>query len=71
MPFWEAIINSGQASAPEMGLWLSRKTGDNLGGALTFGGAHSSYYSGDIEYLDLAGKESTFWALDVSGASGL
>ncbi|KAJ6573117.1 aspartic peptidase domain-containing protein [Mycena vulgaris] len=72
LPFWEAILASGQAASPEMGFWLSRVQGtpnpakEEPGGAFTFGGVNASLYSGDVEFLDLAGAQSTWWALHVS-----
>ncbi|KAJ6594861.1 aspartic peptidase domain-containing protein [Mycena capillaripes] len=68
-PFWQNIITSNQAAAPEMGFWLSRvlgtsnPTSDEPGGVFTFGGTNASLYSGDIEFLDLTGTASTFWSL--------
>jgi cathepsin D len=76
-PFWQAIIGGNQASAPEMGFWLSRfrgtsnPTNEEPGGAFTFGGVNASLYTGDIEFLALTGTASAFWSLDLSGLSPL
>ncbi|KAJ7265169.1 aspartic peptidase domain-containing protein [Mycena rebaudengoi] len=67
VPFWQAIINNNEAVSPEMGFWLSRKSGGPAGGGgFTFGGVNPLYYSGDIDFLSLTGTASKFWSLDVS-----
>ncbi|KAJ7491358.1 aspartic peptidase domain-containing protein [Mycena galericulata] len=72
-PFWQSIITSGQAAAPEMGMWLARAAGtsnttsDALGGVFTFGGTNTSLYAiQDVEFLNLTGPASTYWMLNVS-----
>ncbi|KAJ7132510.1 aspartic peptidase domain-containing protein [Mycena epipterygia] len=69
-PFWQSIITSGQAAAPEMGMWLARSAGtsdDPVGGVLTFGGTNTSLYAiQDVEFLNLTGPVSTYWMLNVS-----
>ncbi|KIK69445.1 hypothetical protein GYMLUDRAFT_80676 [Collybiopsis luxurians FD-317 M1] len=75
-PFWQALLDSGDLSQPEMGFWLRRETdadsstssnGDTEvpGGVFTLGGTNSSLFSGDIEFLDTQGIPS-FWLLTVT-----
>ncbi|KAJ7855543.1 aspartic peptidase domain-containing protein [Mycena leptocephala] len=74
-PFWQSLIAINPVSAPEMGFWLSRIVGttnpqsEEPCGVFMFGGANTSLYSGEIEFLDLTGPESTYWTLDVSAVT--
>ena len=58
-PFWEALTNSNQFSAPEMSFWLARDldpvTDTSLasGGVFTLGGTNSTLFSGNIEFQNL------------------
>ncbi|KAJ7230114.1 aspartic peptidase domain-containing protein [Mycena pura] len=66
VPFWQALVADGQA-AGEFGFWLSRsQTSGGIGGGFTFGGVNPLWYSGDIEFLDVTGKQGGYWTLDVS-----
>ncbi|VDC07576.1 unnamed protein product [Peniophora sp. CBMAI 1063] len=56
-PFWQALINAGDLSAPEMAFYLTRSsdvatnTADlPPGGTFTLGGTNSSFYMGDIDF---------------------
>ncbi|KAF7351968.1 Acid protease [Mycena venus] len=64
LPFWRAILEGKDISAPEFSIWLSHN-----GGAITFGGVNNSLFSGDIDYLDLAETNSTYWALDIAAVT--
>jgi cathepsin D len=70
-PFWQAVTNNDQLSAPEMSFWLARDANPSSatslapGGIFTLGGTNSSLFSGDIEFLDLASTPS-FWLLSLS-----
>ena len=48
-------------------------TNTEPGGILTLGGTNSSLFTGDIEFLNLAGTQSaqdaTFWLLELTGTS--
>jgi len=72
-PFWEALVNANQLSAPEMSFWLSRSTDASQtevsGGVFTLGGTNSSLYSGDIEFINMPGSTPSFWLLSLSGWS--
>ncbi|KAJ6592643.1 aspartic peptidase domain-containing protein [Mycena capillaripes] len=68
---WHSIFTSDQDSAPEFSLWLSsdpvRAVDESKpGGVLTLGGTNNSLFSGDIEFLDLTGPQSTWWSLNIS-----
>ncbi|KAJ7842349.1 aspartic peptidase domain-containing protein [Mycena olivaceomarginata] len=65
LPFWRAILEDSRISSPEFSIWLPR-IGSPGAGALTFGGTNTSLYSGEIEYLNLADTNSTYWALRLS-----
>ena len=70
-PFWEALANDNQFSAPEMSFWLDRDldptTTTSLapGGIFTLGGTNSTLFSGDIEFLNLTSTPS-LWTLNIS-----
>ncbi|KAJ7133757.1 aspartyl protease [Mycena crocata] len=70
--FWQSIFASDPSATAEMGFWLSRVRGtsnpakEEPGGAFTFGGVNAPMYSGDIEYLPVAGDASKFWSLNVT-----
>ncbi|KAJ7467054.1 aspartic peptidase A1 [Mycena latifolia] len=74
VPFWQGLVSGGQLTTPEMGFWLTRFRGERNvqdeepGGSFTLGGTNSTLFTGDIEFLDMAGgSPSTFWLLGVSG----
>jgi cathepsin D len=72
VPFWQALINNNQLSAPEMAFQLTRSQSEDdvPGGTFTLGGTNSSLFTGDIEFLDLVSSSTpSFWLLSVSGAS--
>ncbi|KAJ3759008.1 aspartic peptidase domain-containing protein [Lentinula raphanica] len=70
-PFWQALVNAGDLSSPEMSFWLAREgntvDGDTevSGGVFTLGGSNTSLFSGDIEFLDTQGTPS-FWLLTMN-----
>lgn len=77
VPFWQALVNGNQWTSPEMSFWLTRFLDDAAaegqeenGGVFTLGGTNSSLFTGDIEFINLAGSGSspTFWSLDVTSA---
>ncbi|KAJ7267220.1 aspartic peptidase domain-containing protein [Mycena rebaudengoi] len=71
-PFWQALIEANQLSAPEMAFQLTRSQSisDQPGGVFTLGGTNSSLFTGDIEFLDLTGSSTpTFWTLSVSAVT--
>ena len=78
VPFWLAVINSNPLMNPEMSFWLARDvnpvsaTSLGFGGVFTFGGTNSTFYSGEIEFLDLVvlkssqSTELSYWLLPFS-----
>ncbi|KAJ7204140.1 aspartyl protease [Mycena pura] len=73
VPFWQALINDNQLSAPEMSFHLARapSLADAPGGTFTLGGTDTAAFTGSIEFHDLAEVEGgpMFWMLRVSGAT--
>jgi len=71
VPFWQALINNNQLSAPEMSFWLSRDPSNSQvlepGGVFTLGGTNSTLYTGDIDFVDMPSGEPSFWLLTLSG----
>lgn len=71
-PFWQALINDGQLSSPEMSFYITRFRGDTAattlepGGTFTLGGVDTNLYTGSIEFLDLASTPS-YWLLNLAG----
>lgn len=77
VPFWQALVNAGDLSAPEMSFWLTRTADESggssvngdtevPGGVFTLGGTNTSLFSGDIEFNNVQGTPS-FWMLNLSG----
>ncbi|KAJ7122045.1 aspartyl protease [Mycena crocata] len=73
VPFWQGLISDKQLETPEMAFWLTRFRGvdghrdEEPGGSFTLGGTNASLFTGDIEFLDVAGGSTpTFWLLGVS-----
>jgi len=76
-PFWQELINSGALASPEMGVWLSRASSEDSdkevsvidgepevpGGIFTLGGANTTLFSGDLEFLNTQG--TSYWLLNV------
>ncbi|KAI0823420.1 acid protease [Trametes gibbosa] len=76
VPFWEALINNGEFSSPEIAFWLARHIDDRnppdeqSGGVLTLGGTNSTLFTGDIEFIPLSNAAApTFWMLTMTGAT--
>ncbi|KAJ6462136.1 aspartic peptidase domain-containing protein [Mycena sanguinolenta] len=66
--FWRALLAEQQGTSPEFGLWVSRPSNSSDKGAvLTLGGTNSSFFTGDIEFLDL--NQANSWALNISDLS--
>lgn len=71
VPFWQALINNNQLQAPEMAFALARLVDQNNapeeapGGTFTLGGTNSSLFTGDIEFLNLASSQPSFWLLSM------
>jgi cathepsin D len=64
--FWRALLAEQQGTSPEFGLWVSHPSNSSDKGAvLTLGGTNSSFFTGDIEFLDL--NQANSWALNISG----
>ncbi|KZV73514.1 acid protease [Peniophora sp. CONT] len=73
-PFWQALINGGELSSPEMSFYLTRfldtatsATETDPGGTFTLGGTNSSFYKGNIEFNAFPnGTQPSFWLQTVS-----
>lgn len=77
IPFWQALVNAGDLSEPEMSFWLSRTADEPTptsvngdmevpGGAFTLGGTNSSLFSGNIEFNNIV-QTPSFWLLNLGG----
>jgi len=72
-PFWQALVQGNQLTAPEMSFWLTRVRGttastqqDQNGGVFTLGGMNSSLFTGDVEFLNMPVSTPSFWLLSMS-----
>ncbi|KAJ7303706.1 aspartic peptidase domain-containing protein [Mycena albidolilacea] len=66
--FWRALLAEQQGTSLEFGLWVSRPSNSSDKGAvLTLGGTNSSFFTGDVEFLDL--NQTNSWALNISDLS--
>ncbi|KAL0956906.1 hypothetical protein HGRIS_003011 [Hohenbuehelia grisea] len=74
-PFWQALLNNGDLTEPDMGFWLKRLRGqsgvslEEPGGTFTLGGTNSSLFTGDIEFLPMTGNQRTFWLLNMQSVT--
>lgn len=74
-PFWKALVDGNQLTAPEMSFWLARFRGDDdagseePGGTFTLGGTNASLFTGDIEFIDLPVTTPSFWLLRLTCSS--
>lgn len=74
-PFWQALVNAGELSSPEMSFYLTRfletatsTTETDPGGTFTLGGTNSSFFKGDIQFNNIpSGFQASFWLQTVSG----
>lgn len=72
VPFWQALINDNQLSAPEFGIYLRRAPATNNiqdipGGVFTLGGTNATLFSGDIDFVNMPSTGSgTFWLLSLT-----
>lgn len=79
VPFWQQLTNSNQFTNPEFSFFLTRFITDpnaqdqEPGGVLTLGGVNNTFFTGNIEFQDLANNgvvnENTFWLLQVSAVT--
>ncbi|KZV73515.1 acid protease [Peniophora sp. CONT] len=73
-PLWQALVNAGELSSPEMSFFLTRFldiatiTESDPGGTFTLGGTNSSLFKGDIEFNVFPnGTQPGLWLQTVSG----
>jgi cathepsin D len=76
VPFWQALVNNNLFASPEMSFWLTRYLNDTNaqtdepGGILTLGGANTTLYSGNIEFLNMSSSSTqSYWLLEMSSVS--
>ncbi|KAF9088643.1 hypothetical protein BGX29_000168 [Mortierella sp. GBA35] len=69
VPILNVLKNSSVLAQPQIGVWLKgAKSEDNApGGEITFGGADSQRYTGDVTYVDCGGDSP--WTVPVGGMS--
>ncbi|KAF9136879.1 hypothetical protein BGX30_010743 [Mortierella sp. GBA39] len=67
IPILNVLKNSSALTQPQIGVWLkgSNTEVNAPGGEITFGGADTSKYSGDISYVDCSGDSP--WTIPVAG----
>jgi cathepsin D len=66
-PWWQTLQNEGQWDEPMMSFFLTRSTDattDVAGGQLTLGGANSSLYTGDINFIPLT--QAQYWMIPMT-----
>lgn len=75
-PFWQNLLNAGQLAAPEFAFWITRFGNDpeakdiEDGGVFTLGGTNATLFSGEIEFLDMAGSSTpSYWLLPLQGVT--
>lgn len=72
-PFWQALYNANVLAEPLFGFylqrWITYSTVLNSapGGTLTLGGTNSSFYTGEIEYINMpSGATPSYWLQQIS-----
>lgn len=67
IPILNVLKNSSALAQPQIGVWLksSSSEANAPGGEITFGGADTSRYSGDISYVNCGGNSP--WTIPVGG----
>ncbi|KAG9069844.1 hypothetical protein KI688_009169 [Linnemannia hyalina] len=67
VPILNVLKNSSALTQPQIGVWLKGSSSEENapGGEITFGGADTSKYSGDISYVDCGGDSP--WTIPVGG----
>lgn len=75
LPFWQALVQNGQFTSPQMSFWLTRYLNNTdaqdtePGGVLTLGGTNTTLYTGDIQFLDMPNSgEQSYWLLQLRSA---
>jgi cathepsin D len=75
LPFWQALVQNNQFTAPQMSFWLTRYLNNEdsqvtePGGVLTLGGSNATLYTGDIQFLDMpTSGEQSYWLLPLRSA---
>ena len=74
LPFWQALLNGNQLSAPEFSMYLARNvqqanSNSDLrnGGSLTLGGRNTSLFQGDVDFHNFPnGTGTTFWSQNIA-----
>ena len=66
IPILNVLKNSSALTQPQIGVWLksSSSEANAPGGEITFGGADTSRYSGDISYVNCGGNSP--WTVSLS-----
>ncbi|KAF9935340.1 hypothetical protein FBU30_003130 [Linnemannia zychae] len=69
VPILNVLKNSTALAQPQIGIWLkgSNTERNAPGGEITFGGADSQRYTGDVTYVDCTSE--TPWTIPVGGMS--
>lgn len=76
LPFWQALVQNGQFTLPQMSFWLTRYINDTdaqdsePGGVLTLGGSNTTLYTGEIQFLDMPSTgQQSYWQLQLSNVT--
>ncbi|KAF9526092.1 aspartic peptidase A1 [Crepidotus variabilis] len=71
MPFWQTLVMSGAWDQPLMAFHLTRFVdaqniqNEEPGGSFSMGFTNSSLYTGDIDYVDLATPQGSYWLASI------
>ncbi|KAF9556705.1 acid protease [Agrocybe pediades] len=75
--FLNLASNPDELDAPVIGFWIQRTNPQSEhevdpGGVVTIGGANSSFFTGEIDFLDMpstSGEDPKYWVLNVAKVS--
>ncbi|KAL4073758.1 aspartic peptidase domain-containing protein [Scleroderma citrinum] len=72
-PFWQALYNANMLAEPLFGFYLQRWITDPTvlnsapGGTLTLGGTNTSFYTGEVEFINMpSGATPSYWLQQIS-----
>ncbi|KAM7498321.1 hypothetical protein LguiA_022735 [Lonicera macranthoides] len=63
VPVWYAMVDQGLVEQPVFSFWLNRKTEEEEGGEIVFGGVDSNHFIGEHTYVPVTQKG--YWQFDM------
>lgn len=64
LPVWYNMVDQGLVQDPVFSFWLNRKTGEDEGGELVFGGVDTDHFIGEHTYVPVTQKG--YWQFEMN-----